>query len=187
MLYILGIFCVLLGFTTGIFTALKYAEVVSFKDIADTTLLNYLSNNASIIGLFFARFIGYLFLLILIFFLLGIIWLAPLGFLFIIYKSFIYGLTITFFVILCGVGGILLTIFVLIPVSLIVLVAFTILVVTCVSRSFLCRRYSSVYVCNDAPNYLLGTIYIVAVLFIIACLIELLLLPIVSTTIIIII
>jgi hypothetical protein len=186
-LYIIGLICFLLGFITGIFSGIKYADVVAYEHISDTTLVNYLSHNASIVGLFFSRFIAYFFLLILLFFLHGIVWLAPLGFLFLVYKSFLYGVTITFFIILCGLGGVLLTLFVLLPVCILVTTAFLVLVTTCVSRSVLCKKYGGAYICNDAPNFLIGTLYVAVILLLLACFLEFLILPIISTTIIIII
>jgi len=186
-LYVLSLIFFLFGFITGIFSAMKYANIVVFEDISDSVLLNFLTHTTSIFGLFFSRLIGYLFLLILLYISIGVVWLAPFAYIILIYKSFILAVTISFIVILCGLGGVLLTIFVLIPVAIVTSISFIIIITSCISRIFMCKKYGGYYYCNEAPHFLFNTLVICAILLLIASIWELIFLPIFSATIIIII
>jgi len=186
-LYVLSLVFFLFGFITGIFSAMKYASIVAFEDISDGVLLNFLTHATSIFGLFFSRLMGYLFLLILLYTSISIVWLAPFVYLILIYKSFLIAVTISFIIVLCGLGGVLLTLFVLIPVAIITSIAFIILITSCISRTFMCKKYGGFYYCNEAPHFLFNILVICAILLFIACVWELIFLPIFSATIIIII
>lgn len=178
--YILGFVCFLLFFITGVFSAIKYSEVVSLSDIADKTLVGFLLKDVSIFGLIFSRIIGYLFLTLLTVLISGIIFLFPIGYLILIYNSFISALTITFFIILYGFSGVVLSLLVLIPVTICFSIFYIALLATCVKRTFYCKRFGGVYFNNQAPDYLFTFIKLVLVGLFVVCLWQLLMLPIVS-------
>ena len=180
--YLIGFICFVLGFTTGIFSAIKYANLVEVIDITDNVLISYLSREASIFGLFFSRVIAYLFLSLIIVIINGIIFFIPISYIILIYKSFLCALTISFLIILYGFSGILITIFVLLPSMLIYYFALIGLIGICAKRSLMCRKFGSIYFSDQICCFPIKTIFVILFVMFLACLIELLFLPIISVT-----
>lgn len=185
--YIIGGICFLLGLVTGIFSAIKYANLVEVAHISDSVLISFLAGKTSIFGLFFARIVSYLFLTITIILISGVFFLIPVTYIILLYKSFISALTISFLIVLYGFSGVLLTIFVILPSLLLFYLALIALISTCVRRCLMCRKYGAVYFSDQVYFFPLKNIFAILLIMLVACIIEILFLPIISATFIIII
>jgi hypothetical protein len=185
--YIIGCICFLLGFVTGIFSAVKYASLVEVGHISDTVLISFLAGEASIFGLFFARIVSYLFLSIIITLICGVFYLIPFSYIILIYKSFIAALTVSFLIVLYGFSGVLLTIFVILPTYILFYFAFIALISICVKRCLVCKKYGAVYFSDQVYCFPLRSIFNILLIMLAGCLIEILFLPIISATFIVII
>ncbi|MDD4211417.1 MAG: hypothetical protein PHC46_03390 [Clostridia bacterium] len=180
--YIIGSIFFVLGFATGIFSAIKYANLVELVDISDNVLISFLCKEASIFGLFFSRLVAYLFLSLIIIIINSMVFLMPISYIILIYKSFLSALTISFLIILYGFSGVLLTIFVLVPSMILFFIGLITLISVCAKRCLMCKKYGSVYFSDQVSCFPLHTIFYIFLIMLFSCVIELLLLPIISVT-----
>jgi|GEM_PF-6441568 len=131
-------------------------------------------------GLFFSRIISLLFLSLIIIIISGFWLFFPIGYIILIYKSFISAVTIGFLIILYGLSGILLSLFVLIPVLIISHIALLALVCICSKRSLTCKKYGTPFFSDNPPYFPFRSTYFVFAIILLSCLWELLFLPVFS-------
>jgi|LGOV01.1.fsa_nt_gb hypothetical protein len=187
ILYIIGGLVFLLGFVCGVFTAIKYADLVDIRDITDSVLINFLKDETSVFGVFFSRVISYIFICVIIILINAVFWCIPLNYIFLFYKSFILAMNISFLIILFGFSGILISLLVLIPCQVIFNSSLISLISICVRRSIERRKFGFAYFSDCQPFFPSKTLYFICCLFLVCAVLELLLLPIISVTFIIIV
>ncbi|MBQ7977305.1 MAG: hypothetical protein IJ301_01725 [Clostridia bacterium] len=150
----------LLGVVIGIITGFSIAPDASVSKIPDSIFQNYLQDNTSIFGVFFARIFS-------IIAMLGIIlvtnfrpFLCFLNMIFLIYRGFVVGATLSLLIVLFNVGGILNVVFIVIPCHFTILIGLVIWSVVCMgynvgshdyggcvfSRDFVCTHKQSLCV-----------------------------------------
>lgn len=181
-LYLIALIGVLIGFATGIFASIKYASIIECANIPDQILVGFLKQDVGIFSLFFSRFITLIFLFLVIILISCVPFLLFLNFIILIYKSFVLALTIGMIIILYGISGVILTIFVLLPCGLIFLFVLTGLIVVCTERGFNCKKYGMAFFSSCQPDFPTKIIFFLFCLAILVLIVELLLLPIISVT-----
>ena len=170
---------ILLGLTiislfTGIIVAIKTQSISTFTKILGDEQKTLNGTN------FFMRLLSMF--VVLCFVVLGGFksWLCPFAFLFIAYRAFLMGGNITLLIILNGISGIVVGLIVVLPCQLLTLLLFlSVYILLCDGRR--CKRE---YGCEKVKNYKLLVVLFAVCLILILCLLESLLITMLSPTVI---
>lgn len=115
------LFLTVVGFLTGVFTAIKYLNGGQVFNFNDYGISEFANGNIATSSLFFKRLISYsCFLLILLICSLTA-FLFPIGCFVIVYRSYLLGLNIAIMVALYGLGGILTALLIILPIQLLII------------------------------------------------------------------
>lgn len=181
---LLAVFSVL-GLIIGLITGFSIAPDATISKIPDSIFLNFIEGNSSIFGVFFARLFSIIAMFGLIFIFNFKPFLCFLNFIFLIYRGFVLGATISLLIILFNIGGVLNVIFIVIPCHLVMLIALISWSSVCMSFCFSTKMFggciiSKEFFCNNK-----SVIFVLAIICFIAVFIEALLLPWLTSTIVI--
>lgn len=150
-------FVLLVGFLTGIFTAIKYAggsEILNFNDYG---LSQFANGNIASSQLFFERLLSYTcFCLILLICSLAS-FLFPIGLFTIAFRAYLLGLNACLLVLLYGLGGILTSLVIILPAQLLMLMLACIFYCIVRNRSICKKKYGKIYGIN---SFLIFVIFI---------------------------
>lgn len=180
--YCIALICFLIGIVTGVLTGIKYASLIDSSHIPDRLLINFLSNQASVFGVLFSRIIDFVFLIILVFLLCLIPLASLLNFIIIIYKSYLLSLTFVFVIVLYGFSGLLLSLFIILPCGLLFIFALSSIICVACERSINSKKYGFAFFSDCQPKFPTKLIAILFCFAVIAAIVEIILLPIISVT-----
>ena len=124
----------LIGFLTGIFTAIRYGNGESLVCFNDFSLSQYLSGELGTRDLFLSRLFSTTICTLIIFITSFSVFLLPVGFILITYRAYLISLNCSLIIIVNGLGGILTCLLIIIPCQILSLLA---LALFC---SFSCKR-----------------------------------------------
>lgn len=170
-----------LGFVLGLIAGIKIAPDASISKIPDSVLSNFLKGDTSLIGVFFARIFNCLCLFALILLTNFKPFTCVLTFIIIIYKSFCLGTVCAFLIAIYKVGGFINVLFLIFPTQLLLICAMSLFAVVCVDYNFMCRNYGGSIFCADFFVQCKPHIVFAVIITLISILLELILLPWLST------
>lgn len=167
-----------LGIFTGLFTAIRYAQGASLIAFNDFSISRYLSGELGTWSLFFSRIFSSTVVILIISISSLSIFLMPLSFIVIGYRSYLIGLNCSLIIILNGLSGIISCLLIILPCQLAGLLALSIFSSYSCKKSCMKKRYGN---CNFK---LWNKLLIIFLLLILICAIETLLLYLFSSKII---
>lgn len=173
---LLAVFCIF-GIIIGLITGFTIAPDATVSKIPDSILLKYIEGNVSIFGAFFSRFFSILAMLGIIFLSNCKPFLCIVNCIFLVYRGFVVGATASLLIILFNVGGILNVIFIVIPCHLTILLMLVSWSVICMSYNFATKDYGGCIISRDFFCNYRGTLIINCSVCLVAILLEALLLP----------
>lgn len=139
----------ILGIVIGMITGFTIAPDATVSKIPDSIFLNYIEGNVSIFGVFFSRVFSVLAMLGLIFLANCKPFLCVLNGIFLIYRGFVVGATTSLLIVLFNVGGILNVVFIVIPCHLILLLMLVSWSAVCMSYNFGTKVYGGCVISRD--------------------------------------
>ncbi|MEG1500028.1 MAG: hypothetical protein RR400_03080 [Clostridia bacterium] len=143
---------------TGVFTAIRNFNGSKLINFDDYSITEFLKGNLGSAEVFFSRFFSYEITLLIGLISYACIFLCPLSFAAIIFRSYLIGLNCTFMIVLCGVGGILASILIIIPCQLAILLAIVFFHLLCIVRAREKRKFGCV--CEKQNNIFLNFLII---------------------------
>ncbi len=170
-----------IGIVCGLIAGIKIAPDVSVERIPDSFLRRFITGDISIWGLVFSRILVDLGLLLIIFVTNCRPFMCFISFVLLTYRAFCFGITSTILIAIFKVGGVLNVILVILPTQILLLLALIIFAVTCISYNFGCKVYGGSIFCAEFWERSHNTIYLSMLLIGIAIILEVLLLPWLST------
>ena len=147
-LCVLG-FVLLVGFLTGIFTAIKYAggcEILNFNDYGLTQFAN---GNIASSKLFFERLLSYTCFCAILLVCSLAPFLFPIGLFVIAFRSYLLGLNACLLIIMYGLGGIRTAIIIIIPAQIIMLALGCLFFCIVRNRAICKKKYGKIYGLNS--------------------------------------
>lgn len=136
----------IVGIFTGIFTAVKYSQGFTLIDFNDFSLSSYLNGNLGTSSLFYSRLFSSCVVSLMIFVSSSSIFLIPVNIFVVVYRAYLLSLNATIIIIFNGLGGILCTIFIVVPCQLISLFLIIMFCAYAFKFSYIKKRYG---ICND--------------------------------------
>jgi hypothetical protein len=130
-----------LGLLTGIFTAIRYSQGAVLINFNDLSLSQFLRGDLGTYNFFFSRLFSTLVISFIIFFCSLSIFLVPVGFIVLAYRSYLLGLNATIIIIFNGVGGIISCMLIIIPCQIISLLIIAIFCSFVFKKAYLKRKY----------------------------------------------
>jgi len=141
ILYIISLFLALLGFLTGIFVAIKSG--ITLATLSDYNLCVYSSSQLSSFSYFFTRLLSYTSFLVILSICSLSIYLLPVGFILIAYRTYLAGFNCCLLILLFGVSGAITSILIILPFQLIITLTFIIYFVLVINRAEQKRKFGS--------------------------------------------
>ncbi len=175
--YIICFTLLILGLICGLVAGIKIAPDVSIDRIPDSFLRRFIEGDISVLGLFFARILVNLCFLAIIYTTNLRPFMCCISYILIAYRSFCFGLTCIILIAIFKVGGALNVLLVILPAQLLLLAAFVIWAVVCISYNFGCKIYGGSIFCAEFFSSCSRVLGFVLVLMAGSILWELLLLP----------
>jgi len=172
--YVLCIVLVIAGVVCGLIAGIRIAPDVSVERIPDTFLRRFIDGDISVLGLFFARVLVDLFLLLIIYVSNCRPAFCFVSLLLLIYRAFCLGVTSTILIAIFKFGGVLNVLLVILPTQIMLLTALTVFIVMCVSYNWGCKVYGGSIFCADFWTQSRLAIYFIIVLLIGAIVLEML-------------
>ena len=171
-----------LGLSIGLFVGFSMKTNLTLDKIPETLFVNFVEGKTGLISLVFLRIINMLLLLFGIWLSCFRPWLGLLGSIIIVYRSFVLGVTIASLIILYNVVGMLNIFLLVLPCYILFLFILASFATICISFSFASRSYggsvlSINFLCRNKKALL-----VLLCLMLICVVLELILLPILSST-----
>lgn len=175
--YILLVIFAVIGLIIGLVTGFTIAPDATVSKIPDSIFLNFLEGNVSIFGVFFSR----IFSVMAMFGLIVITNFRPcicfLNLILLIYRGFIVGATLSLLIVLFNVGGILNVVFIVLPCHFTILFGLIAWSAVCMCYNIGSKNYggcifSRDFICNHKQS-----LCVISIICFIAILLESLLLP----------
>jgi hypothetical protein len=122
-----------IGIFTGIFAAIKYSQGFNLINFNDFSLSSYLSGDLGTNDLFYSRLFSTTVVSLIVFTCSFSIYLVPINFFVLIYRSYLLSLNATIIIVFNGLGGIVCCLLIVIPCQIISLILITMFI------SYTCR------------------------------------------------
>ena len=180
--YILLGVCALIGIVVGLITGFRYSADMKLEHLSDALLLKFIERDISIVSLFFTRFFIALGLFVLIWLSNLKPWLCFITPIIIIYRAFLIGLNCAVLIVLFKLGGIINVLVVYIPTQIIMLGCLIIWGSVCMRQNIYSKHTNCPCVSmRFLANTLTVLIFCLSGLLI-ACLLEAILLPVLTAS-----
>jgi len=183
--YLIAIVLILSAFIVGIIAGFGYQTNINIEKIPDISFRQYLASQINLLGLLFSRIFSFVFVGLIVWLLSCNKWLSYVGLLIFVYFGFVFGNTISILVCLFRLSGVVNALIVYLPCHLLMMISHLALFVVCQHYSFDdCNRHYGI-LSTDFYYYIKNTLFCSIVLYMLACLFEILLLPLFGSTLII--
>ena len=143
-------FFVLLGLLTGIFLAIKSNSLGKLEFLCEFALGSFEDGTIGSVGVFFTRLFSLIFVLLILTLCAKFKFLCILGYALISYRAYLFGINFVMLLLLYGLSGIFIAIFVVLPCQLLSLLAFSIYYILS------CKNYREIKLCGAPKNQTLG-------------------------------
>ncbi len=136
-------FFIVLGFLTGIFLAIKAYSIGTIEYLCEKLLSPFETGTMGSVSVFFTRFFSLVFIIGVLTLCAKVRWLSVFGYALIAYRAYLFGVNFVMLLLLYGLTGVFVAIFVVLPCQIITL--FIISLYFCITaKSFCeCRVYGT--------------------------------------------
>lgn len=175
--YLLVSIFALIGLIIGLVTGFTIAPDATVSKIPDSIYLNYIQGNVSIFGVFFSR----IFSVLAVFGLILITNFRPfvcfLNLILLVYRGFVVGATLSLLIVLFNVGGILNVVFIVIPCHFVLLFCVIAWSAVCMCYNIGSKSYGGCVFSRDFMCAHKQSLCVISIICFVAILLESLLLP----------
>ena len=175
----------ILGIVSGIFTVIKYSDLINIDNIFDSNLLLVLKGERGVVGCFFSQLLVYTLIMLTIIFLNFRPWMISISLIIIFFLGYVIGYNVTVFIILFSVTGLLNALFIILPLELLICFLVIIIAAIAIKRNLIIKKFGCQYYDNTFRLNIKMVYLYLFILGLILILIKSLLIPIIRVTIII--